>query len=520
MHRITKICTRAGAILLAAGLCFCTIAMAGCGKKDDGSGKIINFPVEEAPRRLDPVIAGTPSELMVVNNCMEGLVRQDAEGNLAPGVAETWEVSPDGRTLTFHLRGDNRWRLPDKAKELLGEAAFAAFDTQVTAGDFVFGLERARGLRGEYENILRVRAADRRTLEITLEKPGAAFLYALARGPAMPCNRTYFEACGGRYGLEAQYMPCNGPFYLDRMGDTLTRLKPNESCRDAASPGNRALPATVNLWTEPDAYMRARLVGTEYDAAIVPADLDAPLPEGVTGSELKNATLALVFNCGAGPLADVNIRVALCAALEPETLGIGAPPGLLPEGVLAGGANYRTAAGQPGGVKYDPARANALAGGAGETIHLTLICAGEYETLLRCALQSWQKAFRLRLEAQIEPLEPEELQERLEDGEFDAAVALLHVERSAAPEALRALEGEGSPARYRSPALETLLDAAAQTDDTARACLQAEEHLLQNGVFYPLRAMPGRLLLAPGVEGLEVSPVGDRLFFGGVRKWD
>jgi len=536
MHstKLKRILTRAGALLLAAGMGVSLLAFSGCGRKDDGSGKVINFPLEEAPRRLDPAVARSPEELIVVGNCMEGLVREDAGGNLMPGAAEKWETSGNGRVLTFHLRGDNHWRLPDKAAELLGEEALKAMGARipeeegapvyvpVVAEDFVFGLERARSLAAGYENMLGVRAAGPRALEITLDAPGAeAFLYALARSAAMPCSRAYFEACGGRYGLAPEYLPCNGPFYLDRMGGGLTRLKPNGGYRDENAQGDRALPATVNLWTEPDAYLRARLVGSEYDAAIVPAELEeTAAPEGAASSALRNGTLALVFNCGAGALEDVKIRVALCAALEPGSLGYDALPGLLPEGVRAGGANYRETVGPANGVKHDPARANALANSAEEKIVLRLICAPEYETLMRRVLQAWQKVFRLGLEAQIESPEPEELRERLEDGDFDVAVVQLKMERSDAAQALRALEGEGSPARYRSAALETLLDAAARSDDAARACLQAEEHLLQNGVFYPLEARSGWLLTAPGVEGLAVSPAGERVFFGGVRKWE
>jgi len=533
--------TRAGALLLVAGLCFGLFGAAGCGKKDDGTGKVINYPMEGAPQRLDPAIAASPAELLVINNCMEGLLRQDAQGQLTPGVAEKWEASPGGRVWTFHLREDNHWRLPDKAQELLGEGMITGFDTRVTAEDFVFGLRRALRpavnapgaallfsiLNAEKvhagalpETDLGVRAAGRFTLEIALERPGTAFLHVLARSIAMPCSQAYFVACGGRYGLEPKYMPCNGPFYLDRMGDSLTRLRPNEGYRDEAGAGERALPGRVDLWVEPDEFLRARLLGTEYDAAIVPGDLEAALPEGVTSHALKNATLALVFNCGAAALEDVNIRVALCAALEPGALGYASLPGLLPEGERAGGANYREAVGFPQGIRHNLARAGDLAEAAREKITLRLVCAPAHELLLRRALQAWQKVFRLGLEAQIEALEPEALQERLDGGDFDVAVAELRIEHSSALEALQALEGEGSLAGYRSPALEALLRAAAQSDDIARACLQAEEHLLQNGVFYPLEARPGALLLAPGVEGLEVSPAGDQVFFRGVKKWE
>ncbi|MCL2494483.1 MAG: ABC transporter substrate-binding protein [Oscillospiraceae bacterium] len=539
--RSNSIIPRAASLTLAALLCFGLLLLPGCGR-DDGAGKIIDYPIDEAPQRLDPAIARSASELLVLGNCMEGLLRMDAGGRLLPGVAARWDVSADGRVLTFYLRDDNHWRLPENPIIDLA-------DTQVTAEDFAFGLRRALSpavnppgaaappglaallpiLNAEQvragaapESALGVRAVDPFTLEITLdalhpeERAGEVILHALARGAALPCNRAFFEACGGRYGLEPRTMLCNGPFYLNRMEDSLTRLKPNANY--SSKPENLALPATVNLWVQPDPLKRARLLGASYDAAVAPQALRAEIPEGAAIRELHNAVLALVFNCAA--LGDASIRAAMCAALEPGALGYSAFPGLLPGGALAGERNYREAAGPPAGIKYDMERASALAASANEKITLRLICAPEHETLLRRALQAWQRAFRLGMEARIEALEPEELQVRLAAGDFDAAVAQLTMESSSALEALQALEGRKSPARYQSAALETLLRAAAQADDAAGACLQAEEHLLQNGVYYPLEARSGLLLVAQGVEGLEVSPAGDMVYFKGVRKWE
>ncbi len=45
----------------------------------------------------------------VLRDLYEGLVTEDAAGELIPGMAERWEVSADGRTWTFHLRADLRW---------------------------------------------------------------------------------------------------------------------------------------------------------------------------------------------------------------------------------------------------------------------------------------------------------------------------------------------------------------------------------------------------------------------------
>ena len=119
---------RPAALLLAALL---LLPLAACAK-DTGDGKVINYPIDTAPRRLDPAIAATAEELLVINNCFEGLVRQGADGNPAPGAAKSWEVSPDGLTYIFRLREDAHWKLhPAEAKQLLGGEAYNAFDTGI-----------------------------------------------------------------------------------------------------------------------------------------------------------------------------------------------------------------------------------------------------------------------------------------------------------------------------------------------------------------------------------------------------
>ena len=310
--------TRLAALLLAALL---LLPLAAC-SKDTGDGKVINYPIDAAPQRLDPAIAGTPEELLVINNCFEGLVRQGADGNILPGAARSWEISPDGLVYTFHLREDNRWRLHPDAKKLLGEEAYNAFGTQVTAEDFRFALMRAlapvtgssgadalyaiKNARAVHEGKkipedLGVEARDRFTLVITLERPSATFLYALTRSAAMPCSQAYFEATKGRYGLSPRYLLCNGPFYLSLQGEALARLRRNDGYRENWNTG----PATVNLRVQPSMETRLQFLGVEdgYDAVPVPAALlEGEQADAYESVLLQNATLALLFNCGGPPL--------------------------------------------------------------------------------------------------------------------------------------------------------------------------------------------------------------------------
>src|SRR5699024_4951133 len=76
---------------------------------------------------------------LITENCFEGLVRCDDEGNITPGCAQSWEVSSDGKTYTFQLYQGLKWHIYDSVAERMGEN----YNPEITADDFVFALQRA-----------------------------------------------------------------------------------------------------------------------------------------------------------------------------------------------------------------------------------------------------------------------------------------------------------------------------------------------------------------------------------------
>jgi len=499
-----------------------------CGK-DTGEGKAFAYPIDEAPHRLDPAVADSAEELLIINNCFEGLVRQDAEGSILPGMAKVWEVSPDGLTYIFTLWEDARWHLQrnmdgslrKEIKELLGEQA-DGFDTRVTAQDFVFGITRAMLPEtnspgaGALDCIRSVAAQGDDTLQIILERPDAHFLHTLTQSAAMPCKQSWFEATRGRYGLTAIHLLCNGPFYLYRWDDTVLRLRKNPGY----SGPSEAMPASVSLYVQPDPSARVNSLGAEggYDAAVVPASYGMELPAGAAGSTLDNATLAFIFRCDSEPLDDVSLRVALCAALHPDELGIAPFSGLLPACVRIGGESLNSLAPPPTPLEHDPERA-----AGAERIDLALLCLPEHELLCRRAVQQWQRQFGIALTVRVESAsDPEEYASRLRKGEYDIAVALLRAQNSFAPQVLEDWAAPGGPLRYTGEKLDALLRAARAQNapETARACRAAEEHLMHNGVVYPIAPQASLLVIRAGNEGFAMSPAGDMIFFGNMKKFE
>jgi oligopeptide transport system substrate-binding protein len=91
--------------LLTAG-CL-AVALAGCDRAMDRADFVFLNGAE--PETLDPsLIVGQP-EMRIAQGLFEGLTNFDENGRVVPGVAERWDVSPDGRVYTFHLRDNARW---------------------------------------------------------------------------------------------------------------------------------------------------------------------------------------------------------------------------------------------------------------------------------------------------------------------------------------------------------------------------------------------------------------------------
>lgn len=81
--------------------------------------------IKDEPASLDPAKAVGLPEIRVIRDLFEGLVNQDAKGNLVPCVATRWQ-SNDNRVWTFTLRDNARW----------------SDGTPVTAEDFVYSWQR------------------------------------------------------------------------------------------------------------------------------------------------------------------------------------------------------------------------------------------------------------------------------------------------------------------------------------------------------------------------------------------
>jgi peptide/nickel transport system substrate-binding protein len=198
---------RVAAAALAAVLATCALLFTACGDSDSGGAtESLSLQVFAQPPNLDltrPTSLIQP--LTLLYNVYEPLVQAaDNPGEEPkPALAESWDVSDDGRTYTFHLR----------------RATFHD-GTPVTADDVAYSFERNLGdksenafIAGAFAPVESVEAVDDRTVEVTLSRRSNQFLttsagIAGAAGVIVPEGTTSEEL--------ATNPVATGPFRVDR----------------------------------------------------------------------------------------------------------------------------------------------------------------------------------------------------------------------------------------------------------------------------------------------------------------
>ncbi|MDO5754890.1 MAG: peptide ABC transporter substrate-binding protein [Tissierellia bacterium] len=214
------------------------------GEKD--AEQYLNTWQQEEPTTLNSAKNSDQSSYLVLLNVMEPLVRsvekEDHTLEIEPAAAESWDLSEDGLTYTFHIREGMTWSD--------GEA--------LTAHDYEFGIKRAldavdgaggagylidcikgavASMNGEIESSeVGVTATDDHTLVIEVEEPTSYFLELCSTRPTMPIRQDVYEEQGQGYGGEADSIVTCGPFNLDEwVHQTELKLSKNEDYWDADS---------------------------------------------------------------------------------------------------------------------------------------------------------------------------------------------------------------------------------------------------------------------------------------------
>ncbi len=209
------------------------LALSGCGSSTEQSEEPATTPEAEAqelvfvlhnePDGIDPNITSNSFAAPFLTNCFEGLVTYNSNSELVAGLAESWDISSDGKVYTFHLRPDLKWSdgsaltahdFVYSIQRVLKPETAAQYLTMVT--DYILNAQEVYdGTKAPEE--LGVKAIDDDTLEITLIDPAPFFIDILSMYVFSPVQQATIEANGDKWTLSPESYVVNGPFKITQM---------------------------------------------------------------------------------------------------------------------------------------------------------------------------------------------------------------------------------------------------------------------------------------------------------------
>lgn len=326
-------------------------------------GATLNLP-GDAPPTLDPALTQDATSATYIVEIFSGLVTLNQDLEVVPDIAESWELSDDGTTYTFHLHDDVRFH----------------DGKPVTAQDFKYSLERAcdpatgslvadtylgdiigaqAKLRGEADEVSGVLVVDDHTLEITIDSPKAYFLSKLTYPTAFVVDRENVEGPAQPWTDQPNG---TGPFRLaEYQLDFRIVLERNEAYYGTPRPALERVNFMLAIGSPMTMYETGELDAVPVSLADIERVSD---PSNPLNKELSTTPVLSIsyigFNVQKPPFDDQKVRQAFNYAIDKDKYVEvvlknmqAQAKGILPPGMPGYNENLK-------GYPYDPERARRL----------------------------------------------------------------------------------------------------------------------------------------------------------------
>lgn len=408
--------------------------------------------------KLDPQLSTAFQTVQTLNLVYEGLVRTDHDGKLVGALATEWNVSADGKTITFKLRDGVKWQDGD---------SFSSADVKASLERILDEKTGAVG-RSNLALITSVDAPDDLTVVLHLSQSNAAILYALTSTSSSILNAKDIKA--DTIGTKPDG---TGPFMWkqwDQGQQVILAANPNYW-------GPPAKVATLEFRVIPsESSILSGMQANAFQMGILSDPSVAHQADGATGFKLvKQPTMSyhvLMLNGRHTPLDNIKVRQAIACAVDRQQVIDTAAFG---DGEVTGPITSPAYQYSPtDGLPCTPGDINAAKkliaeSGVATPIKLnTIVETGEYATSVSEGqnLQSQLKAIGVDLE--LKQLSTKPYVQAWLDADFDAAVALNGGNLDPFLMYGRYYTTDGSlkgPAGLTDPALNDLLVKGNSTDD-------------------------------------------------------
>jgi oligopeptide transport system substrate-binding protein len=299
---------------------------AACGRLPDRADLVFINGAEPEP--LDPPLITAQATGRVAYAVFEGLTHFNPEGIAQPGVAEKWELSPDGLVYTFHLRRDSRWSTGDPVTAHDFKYAWSRALMPATASEYASQMYYIKNAAPFNEGKITdpepigIKVLDDWTLQVTLENPTPYFLDLCAFSTYLPVHRPTVEKYTD-WATKADHFVGNGPFLLKewRLFDRV-RLVKNPNYWNAPSIAMNSIDVLPSA--------KANTAFNFYATGIADLMMDKGLAPTPLMNELKKrpdfhaspflGNNFIRYNVSRKPFNDVRVRLAFSLAIDKKLI--------------------------------------------------------------------------------------------------------------------------------------------------------------------------------------------------------
>jgi peptide/nickel transport system substrate-binding protein len=471
------------------------------------------------PTGLDPEAVLNNSSGFIMATIHDGLVNyKSGTVEVGPGLAESWDVSSDGMTYTFHLR----------------QGVSFHDGTPFNAQTYVRGLDRLKKddpnsiyntgpvegyIDFTYGAVDSYKAVDDKTVEFRLKHAFAPFLTSLA----MVWNGVVSPAAAIKFGKDFRNNPVGtGPFIFKewRHGDQVV-LEANKSYWGGQPKVDRLI-----FKINPDA--QASLLALRQGDVHILADVNAQLVPAIRGDSnvvlMTQPGLAISgmgMPCDVAPFTDKRVRQAMNYAIDRDAIDKSLFQGLavpmtspLPEAQWGFDPSLK-------GYPYDPDKAKSLLAEAGlqsgfKAELLTYNSARGYNSAgseLAVAIQGYLQ--KIGVEVSVQKMEMGSFLSQIRSGKYGGMFMVGWTGDNGDPDNfLYELFSSdnipvGDTARYKNPAVDTALRQAQQEPDhDKRVALyqQAQKIILDDAPWAFINSVEQVRAASKRVQGYVLNP--------------
>ena len=478
------------------------------------------------PPTLDPHLTTDATSARIIVEVFGGLVTIDPDLNIVADLAESWDISDDGRVYTFHLRPDAKFHdgRPVTAHDVqwsLERVTNPLTESPVVEqylGDIVGVKEK---LAGDATAISGVRFIDEHTIEFTIDEAKSYFLAKLTYPTGFVLDQKNVEANPRSWFREPNG---TGPFRLREyvVGETLV-LSRNEHFH-LGPPRLEEVEFILSGGTSLLMYENDEI----HVAGVGLADLDRLNdPSNDLYPELKTAPASfsvnyIGLNVNEPPLDDVKVRQALNLAIDKQEIAsivlgdlVRPADGILPPDFPGYAEEVR-------GYEFDPVRARQLLEESkyGEDLDnlppITITTPGSFGANvsldMEVILQMWER--NLGITAEFQQTEFATFLKDLHKGRFqmfDIGWIADYPDPENFLDILFHSESTNNHTHYSNPEVDELLVQARVEKDTSRRYAlynEAEQMILDDAPWVPLWFDgESKLLVKPNVHDFLLPPL-------------